>query len=126
MVVSDGREVLRCAQNDMGDAQDDIGGVGRGTTGNGRRDDGDVVGDDGCVAGSRWWPGVRGELWRVEATPVVYSGVASVDSVSVVPSLCPAGAWRRFFWKLRFSSVFPGPCDKRTVWRQLPRQYGRP
>ena len=30
------------------------------------------------------------------------------------------------FQEVRFSSVFPGPCDKRTVWRQLPRQYGRP
>ena len=85
----------KCNIHDMGDAQDDIGGVGRGTTGNGRRDDGDVVGDDGCVAGSRWWPGVRVNCGALKQLRWC-TGVASVDSVSVVPSLCPAGAWRRF------------------------------
>ena len=71
------------------------------------------MGDDGCAWGALKQPrGVIPRLLRL--------------TVSLwTPSLArlePGGV----FLEVRFSSVFPGPCDKRTVWRQLPRQYGRP
>ena len=83
--------------------------------------DGCVVGDDGWVAGSRWWSGMTGRSgsgmtdvvssgfwWRMPGNfgalkqPRWCSGVASVDSVSVVvtvPKLKPRGGLfgRRFF-----------------------------
>ena len=62
---------------------------------------------------------------RVEATPGVIPELLRL-TVSLWSLPCARLEPGGVFQEVRFSSVFPGPCDKRTVWRQLPRQYGRP
>ncbi len=82
-----------------------------------RRKDGLGSGRPGA---ERW-----GGIWRVEATPGVIPELLRL-TVSLWSLPCARLKPGGVFQEVRFSSVFPGPCDKRTVWRQLPRQYGRP
>ena len=99
-IVYERLRFLDFARNDMGGVQDDLRGA---------------VGDDGC----------EGEFGRVEATPGVIPRLLRL-TVSLWSLPCARLEPGGVFQEVRFSSVFPGPCDKRTVWRQLPRQYGRP
>ena len=52
-----------------------------------------------------------GNFGAFEATPGVIPELLRLTvSLWTLPS--PGWSLEAFFWKLRFSSVFPGPCDK--------------